>query len=79
MNGRQAPKLTAPSGGPPRTGCAAFRPPLHVERSALLPKGEFNPTLHIQCQYAVMPVVDDLPHYKGFPPQFGGTSDLVDW
>ena len=45
----------------------------------LLPKGEFSPQLHVQCQHAVLPVVDNLPHYKGFPANFGGSEELVDW
>ena len=45
----------------------------------LLPKGEFVPQIHVQCQHAVLPVVDNLPHYKGFPTSFGGSEELVDW
>ncbi|GLS17552.1 hypothetical protein GCM10007874_05670 [Labrys miyagiensis] len=45
----------------------------------LLPKGEFRPQFHVQCQHAVLPVVDDLPHYKGFPAAFGGREEFVAW
>ena len=45
----------------------------------LLPKGEFNPQLHVQCQHAVLPVVDNLLHYKGFPASFGGAEEFVTW
>lgn len=45
----------------------------------LLPATEFNPQLHVQCQHAVLPVVDNLPHYKGFPTAFGGTDEQVSW
>ena len=45
----------------------------------LLPQGEFHPQMHIQCQHAILPVVDDLPHYKGFPPQAGGSDEIVEW
>jgi hypothetical protein len=45
----------------------------------LLPKAEFSPQLHVQCQHAVLPVVDDLPHYKGFPTNFGGSEEMVVW
>ena len=31
----------------------------------LLPPGKFQPAFHVQCQFAVRPIVDDLPHYKG--------------
>jgi hypothetical protein len=45
----------------------------------LLPKGEFKPQFHVQCQHAVLPVVDSLPHYKGFPLAFGGSEELMTW
>ena len=45
----------------------------------LLPKGEFKPQFHVQCQYAVLPIVDSLPHYKGFPASFGGSDEVVSW
>jgi hypothetical protein len=45
----------------------------------LLPKGTFNPHFHVQCAHAVLPVVDELPHYKGFPTSFGGADTFVDW
>jgi hypothetical protein len=48
-------------------------------KANLLPKGMFKPAFHIQCQYAVLPVKDDLPHYKGFPAAFGGSDELVAW
>ncbi len=45
----------------------------------LLPAGTFEPQLHINCQDAVSPLVDKLPHFKGFPAAFGGTDDQVSW
>jgi hypothetical protein len=45
----------------------------------LLPKGEFRPQMHVQCAYAVLPVVDSLPHYEGFPSSFGGAERFVNW
>jgi len=45
----------------------------------LLPRREFKPQFHVQCRYAVLPVVDDLPHFKGFPASFGGSDEVVDW
>jgi hypothetical protein len=45
----------------------------------LLPKEEFRPQFHVQCQHAVLPVVDDLPHYKGFPAAFGGKEEFIGW
>jgi hypothetical protein len=45
----------------------------------LLPDGLFKPTFHIQCQHALRPVRDALPHYKGYPAPFGGTDETVAW
>ena len=45
----------------------------------LLPPGEFQPAFHVQCQFAVRPIVDDLPHYKAMPKRFGGSDDTVGW
>jgi len=45
----------------------------------LLPRGEFKPQFHVQCAHALLPVKDDLPHYRGFPSAFGGSEDFVDW
>lgn len=44
-----------------------------------LPQGYFKPQLHIQCQDAVHPVADDLPHFRDFPAAFGGTDELIGW
>jgi hypothetical protein len=45
----------------------------------LLPKGLFKPTFHIQCQHALLPVRDGLPHFKGFPAMWGGSDEQVPW
>jgi hypothetical protein len=45
----------------------------------LLPPGKFQPAFHVQCQFAVRPIVDDLPHYKGMPKLFGGSDETVGW
>lgn len=45
----------------------------------LLPKGQFKPQLHIHCQDAVLPVVDNLPHYKTLPAAFGGSDEVIGW
>ena len=45
----------------------------------LLPSESFRPQFHMQCQFAIRPVTDDLPHYRSRPPQFGGTDERVDW
>ncbi len=45
----------------------------------LLPPGVFRPPMHINCRYAVLPVKDDLPHFKGFPAKFGGSDETVAW
>ena len=46
---------------------------------SLLPSGMFEPTFHNQCRFAVMPVKDDLPHFKGLPAAFGGSDETVEW
>ncbi len=53
--------------------------PLKGVKANLLPKSMFTPSFHIQCQYAVLPVKDALPHYKAFPAVFGGSDETVDW
>jgi hypothetical protein len=45
----------------------------------LLPPGRFEPAFHVQCRFAVRPIHDALPHFKGMPAQFGGSDDKVDW
>ena len=45
----------------------------------LLPPELFRPAYHMQCQFAVRPVVDGLPHYKSRSPQFGGPDETMDW
>ena len=47
--------------------------------AAILPPGHFTPAFHIQCQYARVPVRDELPHYKAFPSAFGGSDETVAW
>ena len=48
-------------------------------KANLLPTGVFKPTFHENCRYAVVPVADELPHYKGYPAEFGGTDEPVGW
>jgi hypothetical protein len=48
-------------------------------KANLLPAGTFKPAFHIHCRYAVLPVIDDLPHYKSLPKLFGGNDELVGW
>jgi len=72
----------------PRTRCAScgtylFGHPegmgVHGISAYLLPPGTFKPQMHINCQDALVPVKDDLPHFKGFPAGFGGSDEKVDW
>ncbi|MFT3762549.1 MAG: GFA family protein [Pseudoxanthomonas sp.] len=72
----------------PRLRCAACGTHLFAELAGvgmrsvnafLLPSGAFKPQFHVQCQHAVLPVVDELPHYRGFPAAFGGAEELVGW
>ncbi|CAA9563066.1 hypothetical protein AVDCRST_MAG81-812 [uncultured Synechococcales cyanobacterium] len=53
--------------------------PAYGVKANLLPQGMFNPEFHIQCQYAVLPIQDDLPHVKAFPASFGGSDEMVAW
>lgn len=43
----------------------------------LLP--DFRAEFHMHCREAVLPVVDDLPHYAKKPAAFGGEDMLADW
>ena len=45
----------------------------------LLPADQFEPTFHVRCTFAVLPVIDDLPHYADLPASFGGTDDKIGW
>jgi hypothetical protein len=72
----------------PRTFCGACGTRLFIEvaplkirgvSGTLLPAGTFQASFHMQCNFAVLPVRDGLPHYKGRPPQFGGSDETVDW
>jgi len=33
----------------------------------------------MQCQFAVLPVTDALPHFRGLPAAFGGSNETMDW
>lgn len=72
----------------PRKMCAACGTQLFGEvpgfdqcgvKANLLPPGKFKPEFHIQCQFALLPVRDNLPHFKGFPARFGGSDETVEW
>ena len=45
----------------------------------LLPADMLRPAFHIHCQSAVLPVKDDLPHFKALPTSFGGTDETIGW
>jgi hypothetical protein len=45
----------------------------------LLPPGAFQPRFHMQCRFAVRPIVDNLPHYSDLPAELGGSAELVEW
>jgi hypothetical protein len=72
----------------PRFFCGRCGTRLFIEVAALklrglngylLPKESFNPAFHMQCQYAVHPVSDGLPHFRSRAPQFAGSDERVDW
>jgi hypothetical protein len=45
----------------------------------LLPEGHFKPMAHIYCQFALLPIKDDLPHYKTVPARWGGSDETTEW
>lgn len=45
----------------------------------LLPREAFSPQYHMQCRFAIRPIIDGLRHYSSLAPQFGGPEDCVDW
>ena len=53
--------------------------PLIGVKGNLLPAGKFKPAFHIRCKYALLPVVDALPHYDDLPREFGGDGRLSSW
>lgn len=72
----------------PRMACATCGTHLFSELADMglrsvngfrLPPGRFAPQFHIQCQHAVLPVRDDLPHHQAFPAAFGGSDACVTW
>ena len=72
----------------PRTRCSTCGTLLYGEPPGLgvrgvggflLPSDLFNPDFHSQCRYAVLPVADDLPHFKDLPAAFGGTDETGGW
>ncbi len=75
---RATPRVTCPECG---TRIFAEVPQINVRgvSASLLPKGRFQPAFHMQCQFAVRPLHDDLPHFKAFPARFGGADETVDW
>lgn len=71
-----------------RMRCQACGTPLFSEITAmglrsvnafLLPSHAFKPQLHVQCQHAILPVADDLPHFKDFPAEGGGSGERIAW
>lgn len=52
---------------------------IYAVKGNLLPKSMRRPEFHMQCRYALVPVKDDLPHYKSIPACFGGTDETVAW
>jgi hypothetical protein len=72
----------------PRFTCSACGTRLFIDvvsrgirgvNGTLLPAGEFRPAFHMHCRFAVNPIEDALPHFKGLPARFGGSDETVDW
>jgi hypothetical protein len=72
------PRTTCPECG---TRLFAEHPgfPMRGVNALLLPPGTFKPEFHVQCQFAAVPLIDELPHYESLPAVFGGTDETVDW
>ncbi len=76
---RSTPRLRCPACGTHLLSEIADGGGLRSVNAYLLPPGVFRPQFHMQCQFAVLPVVDDLPHYRDMPTKFGGSDELVAW
>jgi hypothetical protein len=72
----------------PRTMCQRCGTHLYAEvpgygvrgiNAYLLPEGGFQPLFHLQCQDAVLPIQDELPHYRDLPARFGGSDKQMVW
>jgi hypothetical protein len=72
----------------PRTRCSTCgtflfgEPPglgLRGVSGFLLPADMFKPAFHIHSQHAVLPVKDELPHFRTLPESFGGKDETVAW
>ncbi|HEV2110028.1 MAG TPA: GFA family protein [Gammaproteobacteria bacterium] len=50
-----------------------------VVKANLLPAAMRKSEFHMQCRYAVLPVKDGLPHYRGVPVIFGGSDEVMEW
>lgn len=53
--------------------------PMRGVNAYLLREGTFQPTLHLFCAFARIPLKDDLPRFKSIPAAFGGSDERVDW
>jgi hypothetical protein len=53
--------------------------PLVSLNAYLFGRLSFAPEAHLHCADAVMPVVDNLPHYIDLPEEFGGTGRTAAW
>ena len=52
---------------------------IHGISAYLLAPETLKPKMHIMCKDALVPVIDDLPHFAGFPASFGGSDERVAW
>lgn len=75
---RHNPRVSCPSCGT-RLFVDVLKLELRGVNGYLLPTGTFQPTFHMQCRFAVRPVVDALPHFSKMPAVFGGSDELVGW
>lgn len=45
--------------------------------AAIIPDFQFNPTLHVYYQEAVLKIKDGLPKFKDLPKEIGGSGDIL--
>ncbi|HEX3484945.1 MAG TPA: GFA family protein [Micropepsaceae bacterium] len=45
--------------------------------AATLPGLKFTPALHVNYADSVLRIRDGLPKFKGFPPELGGSSEML--
>jgi hypothetical protein len=45
--------------------------------AAMLPKLEFDPSVHVHYQETVLPIKDGKPKFKDMPAEMGGSGETL--